>query len=55
MIWGVLAAIIPAAIFQAGVFMNLSMPLLLGLVGAGITLAALGVPAALRFRRAPRP
>ncbi|OGS40555.1 MAG: hypothetical protein A2506_07185 [Elusimicrobia bacterium RIFOXYD12_FULL_66_9] len=54
MIWGILAAIIPAAILQAGVVLSMSMPLLLGLVGAGITLAALGVPLALRFLRRPR-
>lgn len=50
MIWGILAAIVPAALFQAGVFLSMSMPLLLGLVGAGITLAALGVPLVLRLR-----
>ncbi|MEK7388582.1 MAG: hypothetical protein AAB036_02670 [Elusimicrobiota bacterium] len=53
MIWGILAAIIPGAIFQAGVLLSLSMPLMLGLVGAGITLAALGVPLALRYLRRP--
>ncbi|HBL19140.1 MAG: hypothetical protein A2X36_01620 [Elusimicrobia bacterium GWA2_69_24] len=48
-IGGILAALIPSAVIQAGMLLSVPMPFLLTLVAAGLTAAALGVPLALKL------
>jgi hypothetical protein len=48
-IGGILAALVPSVVLQGGLMLHASMPFLLGVVAAGITAAALGVPLALKL------